>query len=117
MKMSEIKFSTTLNYFDLPSSCDIEFTIRDDGWSMKLKKIGSISYSSIHIADPIMDEITEKASQWNFKGIEYYEPHDRYSTVLSCYIGYLDLVKIVEKLEKRSNIYDFDGGDRFEKTS
>ena len=114
IKMTDkIMFSTTLKHWDLPASCTVKFTIKEDSWIMELKKIGSTCWLHIHIADPIMDEIAEKASQWRFRGIEYYEPHDSYSTVLSCYIGYLDLVKILEKLNNRENIFDFENGARF----
>lgn len=109
----EVKFSTTLNTWALPSDCTVKISVRDESWGFRLKKIGSTSFFSVHIANPVMKIIEEHASQWKFLGIEHYEPNNSYSTNFSFYLGFRELVKFLEILETQNNFYDFEGGEQF----
>jgi len=110
--MSEIKFSTTLHPFDLPGSCVVKFTFKEYLWMMEVKKVGSTCWSHIHINDPILDEIEKEMSQFKYLGRVKSDP--RY-VVCSAYISYRALVKFIERLQLRKNVYDFEGGEAYQK--
>ena len=111
MTEKEIKFSTTLNHWSLPKDTEVEICFESDSdWilfvttRMSTTKLGSSV--GLKLSDPLIEEIKEKALSWNFKGVEHITPtpnnsRDFYWIKFTVHFHYLDLIKILEKIEEK----------------